>query len=127
MVHLSLSSPLCSIRKAPELVVCGSALVLITRDIFQLRLWELEYDNNNLSITSKLSWKAIATMPQEVLEFLYADIRKFVAGGNDIYFLSKASEKMGLFNKENGSWSCFQVDDTVDAYLYDPRPDISFQ
>ncbi|GLJ27479.1 hypothetical protein SUGI_0539160 [Cryptomeria japonica] len=134
MVHLSMSSPVyrqCCMLMTPELVVCGSALFLITRHPKQLCLWELEYDNNNLSITSNLSWKVVAKMPKKVWKFLFDRPGKFLATGNHICFICEVMGKVALFNTENGSWSCFTVDESIAitfyAYLYDPRPDISFQ
>ncbi|GLJ53681.1 hypothetical protein SUGI_1145130 [Cryptomeria japonica] len=127
---------------APHLVVCGSALVLIRHDSLQLCLWELEYDNN-LNITSSPSWKAIAKMPQEVSGFFNSNLDprrsnnwfyKSLAAGNYICFKRGGSGNLVFFNKQNSSWSCFSMGENVencifalDAYVYDPRPDISIQ
>ncbi|GLJ27531.1 hypothetical protein SUGI_0540200 [Cryptomeria japonica] len=104
----------------PHLVVCGSALVLITQDSFDLRLWELQCDNIP-EIISDSPWKKIGNMPADELLFLFSDliipvqpfIYKSLSVGNYICFVREETGNLVFFNKENRSWSRFSVGDEV--------------
>ena len=126
-------------RMEPNLVVCGSSLVLITQDSRQLCLclWELEFESNlNITSNPNPSWKLISQMPPDVMGFLNSgkhllfdslSKHRFLTMRNYICILTEGNGRLAFFNKEDGSWSYWGVDDsrknittTIDAHLCDP-------